>query len=169
MKEPDYVMMLMTTYGTTTRFGLEKPCRLDDGTEVKFQYPKIIYNHFKYWHAVDDHNNRWQSPISIEKTWKTKWWPNRVFAFLLALTEINCLLVWVNILKHDPIETLEFWKMLAKELINNPYRKEEVQKKQTSAQLAGMLQHGLVHIPRRKNSKGQNLSLLPWNTLNKTV
>jgi hypothetical protein len=83
MKELDYVMSLMSTYGT-----LEE---IDDGGTIRknFKYTEIIYNHFLYRHAVDDHNNKRHEPISLEVTWATQWWPNRVFAFFLAITEVN--------------------------------------------------------------------------------
>jgi len=92
MREPDYTMMLMSTYGTTTRLGDEKIRCWFQGDEklVKtFQYPEVVHNHFQYRHIVDDHNAKRHSPISLEMSWATKWWPNRVFAFLLAITEIN--------------------------------------------------------------------------------
>ena len=56
------------------------------------RYCQILSNHFLYRHAVDDHNAKRHSPISLEVVWATKWWPNRVFAFLLAIMEVNCFL-----------------------------------------------------------------------------
>ena len=41
MKEPDYVMMLMSTYGTLERSGGIK-ARIVDGNRVTFQYPELI-------------------------------------------------------------------------------------------------------------------------------
>ena len=62
MKEPDYVMSLMSTYGTNNR---------DNGKETRhnwkvgggawstsFRYPEVVHNHFLYRHAVDDHNGK---------------------------------------------------------------------------------------------------------------
>ena len=55
----------------------------------------VFYNHYKFWHdAVDDHNATRHSPISLEVEWATKWWPNRVFAFLLSVTEVNAMLAY---------------------------------------------------------------------------
>ena len=54
-----------------------------------FWYPEVIHNHFKYRHVVDDYNANRHYPISFEVVWGTKWWPNRVFAFLLAISEVN--------------------------------------------------------------------------------
>ena len=45
-----------------------------------------------FQHAVDDHNNLRHSGVSFEETWATKRWENRVFAFLLAITEVNMFL-----------------------------------------------------------------------------
>ena len=55
----------------------------------RLKYPEVIHNHFQYHHAVDDHNAKRHSPISIEVVWATKRWPNRVFCFLLSITEVN--------------------------------------------------------------------------------
>ena len=75
---------------------------------------------------VDDHNNLRHSSPSIEETWKTHRWENRVFAFLLAITEVNLYLwlrykVWKN-RDADKYDTLhQFRKKLALALINNQY------------------------------------------------
>ena len=42
-----------------------------------------------YQHSVDNHNNKRHSPISLEAVWGTKYWPNSVYSFLLAVTEVN--------------------------------------------------------------------------------
>ena len=65
-------MMLMSTYGTLERVGNNQSWTWkSDNTEhqTTFVYPELIQNHFQYYHAVDDHNNRSQSPISLEMTW----------------------------------------------------------------------------------------------------
>ncbi len=88
-KEPDYIMMLMGTYGTIERVGQEQTRTWkSENAEYRttFQYPELVHNHFKYRHAVDDNNNRRQAPVSIERTWSTNWWPHQVFAFLIAIT-----------------------------------------------------------------------------------
>jgi hypothetical protein len=103
MKEPDYVMKLMSmvlTYGRNEQVGEWKRRAYKIGSqhhEVSFQYPKVVYNHFHYRHVIDDHNSKCHSPISLEVTWATKWWPHRVFAFLLAIImEVNVLLASVH-------------------------------------------------------------------------
>ena len=61
MKEPDYVMSLMSTYGTNLRNGKETSHEWVDGSgtkKKKFQYPEVVGNHFMYRHSVDDHNNK---------------------------------------------------------------------------------------------------------------
>ena len=80
MKEPDYVMSLMSTYGTNNRDN-GKETRRDwkengENKRKTFQYPEVINNHFSYRHAVDDHNAKRHSPISLEVLWATKQWPN---------------------------------------------------------------------------------------------
>ena len=48
MKEPDYVMMMMTNYGTLEIMGDEKKRNLSDGSTTTFKYPEVIHNHFQY-------------------------------------------------------------------------------------------------------------------------
>ena len=87
--------------------------------------PKVIGNHFLFRHSVNDHNNKRHSPISIEEIWSTKWWPNRVFAFLLAVTEVNVALGMVEFGGKNPISQIEFRKSLANTLIHNEYFNEQ--------------------------------------------
>ena len=82
-----------------------------------FQYPAVIDNHFKYRHAVDDHNAKRHSPIS------TAWWPNSCFAFLLAVTKVNVKLAYKYFF-HGEVITLHngwFSKKMAYALIHNSY------------------------------------------------
>lgn len=98
MKEPEYVSMQMTTFGTlqeveghktrrnwTTRVGREPPV----SHSKSFNYIENFSLYFKNRHQIDDHNNRQHAPISIEKTWGTKSWEHRVFAYILATSEVN--------------------------------------------------------------------------------
>lgn len=123
MKEPDYVMSLMSSYGTCEEIadGATQRDFQVNGIAVrkKFYYPEIIYNHFHYRHAVDDHNNKRHQPISIEQVWGTQWWPNRVFAFFIAITEVNCKMCYEHFLKSGALPMLTFRKLLAEALIFN--------------------------------------------------
>lgn len=122
MKEPDYTMMIMSTHGTLERVAEAKTKRCyknDDGavTTKEFEYPEPMHQHFFARHVVDDHNNRRHSPISIEETWGTKWWPHRNFAFLLGVTEVNVALVHAMINEKKALPQLEARKKLAKEMM----------------------------------------------------
>ena len=85
----------------------------------------MIDNHYKFRHLVDDHNAKWHSPKSLEVVLATKIWANRAFAFLLAITEMNCMLGFQYFYKEKCDGMLAFQKMLVKELINNTYLQEE--------------------------------------------
>ena len=135
MKEPEYTMKLMATYGSLTHYPHEKiQNRNVADKSYQFRYTKPFSDHFKYRHLVDDHNNLRHSSPSFEDTWVTHRWPNRVFAFLLAVTEVNLYLwlrfkVWCKSNKGAP--TLhQFRKQLAFSLIDNKYimRDEEGQR-----------------------------------------
>ena len=129
MKEEEYVLSMMTTYGTLLRDGCKETSRHVNGQRITFCYPEVINNHFKYRHAVDDHNSKRHQPISLEETWATKTWPNRVFAFLLAITEVNVMLAALHFtpLYEQQPPMLEFRKALAEALINNDYLELEHQ------------------------------------------
>ena len=57
MKEPDYVMSIMSMYGTNQWTVREMQHELVVGGQKK-SYPEVIGNHFLYRHPVDDHNNK---------------------------------------------------------------------------------------------------------------
>ena len=76
-------MMLMSTYWTLQRKDEEKERHIDN-TKISFNYPELIFNQYCFCHPVDVQNNRRQAPISIELSWSTSWWPNRVFDFVLC-------------------------------------------------------------------------------------
>ena len=170
MKEPDYVMSLMSSYGTNdTLNGKETQRDWKDGTtnmSKRFKYPEVIHNHFQYHHAVDDHNPKWHSPISIEVVWATKRWPNRVFCFLLSITEVNCFLAESYFTGEKSDSLLDFQKRLSFELIENAYMKEDDRvEHQRSARIRERIGHGLVSLPPWKKFYVDISSLLCRNTL----
>ena len=55
---------------------------------MRFAYTQPFDHHFRYRHAVDDHNNLRHSLPSWEDTWVTRHWELHVFAFILAVCEI---------------------------------------------------------------------------------
>jgi hypothetical protein len=152
MKEPDYTMMLMSTYGTNDRNGDMKRRSWIEGGEVKrteFRYPEVVYNHYKYRHCVDDHNAKRHSPISIEVTWGTKRWECRVFAFLLAITEVNTMLAATYFNGSPSVPMLQFRKTLAFELLNNPYI-TTTEDKRKSKRIRPLEAHKLMTLPKGK-------------------
>jgi hypothetical protein len=60
-----------------------------NGEWKSFRYAEPFSRHNKGKHWVDNVNNRRHDPIGLENTWKTKWWPNRQFTFLLSVAEVN--------------------------------------------------------------------------------
>ena len=128
MKEPDYVMSLMSSYSTNQCMGKETQCKWRSGGSTQrmtFQYPEVIRNHFLYRLAMDNHNGKRQSPISLEVVWGTKWWPNRVFAFLLAVTEVNVNLAMTYFLGQEVTGQIAFRSKLAHTLIHNRHYNDE--------------------------------------------
>jgi len=153
MKEPDYVMMLMSTHGTNDRDNGKQSSRKWNANgvthETTFKYPEVVDNHYKYRHLVDDHNAKRHQPISLEKIWATARWACRVFAFLLAITEVNIFLVDNFFYNAGHTCMLGFRKVLAYALINNPYipQQEESPSRRTSARRPLVVAHQLNAVP----------------------
>jgi hypothetical protein len=122
MKEEDYTMMLMSTYGALREIADGETQReiTVDGEKVKraFKYHEPFYNHFKFRHQVDDHNNMRHSPLSYEESWSTKDWKHRVFAFIIALVEVNARLAHSYFNDSTTLSQIDFRRKLAKELID---------------------------------------------------
>ena len=86
LKEPDYVMTLISTYGSLhTHPNQKESVRTDDkGKLIKtFKYTEVIANHYNYRGAVDEHNAYrhdcgTKHGLSLEETWKTTRWANCV-------------------------------------------------------------------------------------------
>jgi hypothetical protein len=159
MKEENYVMMLMSTYGTLSRVGEERYRRVGAHQQrISFQYPELVYNHFQYRDAVDSHNARRMAPIALEETWQTKRWANRIFSYLIATTEVNC-----NNGESAFGETegtrpqLEFRRLLAKDLIYNHHVVLDDVSPRASKRLREQLGHELLHIPCGKKFSGTRL------------
>lgn len=92
-----------------------------------FAHPPPIANHFWYRHAVDDHSDVRHHVLSIEGTWVTQCCSNRVFAFLLSISDVYTFLafrffVWGQ---KERMKRQTFRKKLAQQLIYNPYLKLE--------------------------------------------
>ena len=71
MKEPDYVMQIMSTYGTLGNLGQEQTWHfIVNGVRrvVKCCYPKVVHNHYAYRDVIDNHNLQHMHPTSMEET-----------------------------------------------------------------------------------------------------
>ena len=69
-KEPDYMMLMMTTYGMLDHLEeLDTKQRYKGvGRELatkQFNYLEVFGNHFNYRHQVDNNKYRHHSPISV--------------------------------------------------------------------------------------------------------
>ena len=113
-----------------------------------FCYLEVVHNHFPNRHSVDDHNAKRHSPISIEVVWATKQWPNRVFAFLLSITEFNCFLAESYFTSRKTESMMDFRKDLAHQLIENKYHVQETRSDcRQSVRIQQGISHGLLSLP----------------------
>ena len=135
MKEPDYVMKMMACGGLLE---VLEHCKetsrkwVENGVECfkRFRYACPFDWHFRYRHAVDDHNNLRHALPSIEDSWVTKRWEVRVFSFILAITEVNAFLaIRYFTFRNGEIDgcptLLKFRRLLAWEMIRNRWIVEE--------------------------------------------
>ena len=156
MKEPDYVLMLMTTYGNENRIGRQLT-RKHEGTSFSFQYPYVCHMHYTHRDSVDNNNSRQMFPIAIEEQVKTIRWALCVFQFLLAVTEVNCYLARLKIFDCKPEEQVDFRYYLAQEMINNPYLGTGGVITRSESNDDGLDGHKKLSIPKKKTFKGSQL------------
>jgi hypothetical protein len=131
LKEPSYIMKMMATGGpllANDSCKKQKRKWIEGGVETSgtFQFPCPYDWHYKYRHAVDDHNNLRHALPSIEHTITTTRWEMRVFSFVLAVTEVNAFLAYRFFCRPDSVPTLQqFRHKLAWELIKNKWLARE--------------------------------------------
>ena len=134
MKEPKYVVKIMSTYGGLLENDGQKDSvrkyRVDgEDKETTFKYTIPFSNHFDYRHIVDDHNAIRHQVPSLEQTWRTHRWETWVFSFLLVVMEVNCCLVF-HFCVWDDANKLDFMRFrleLAWSLVFNEYRRQNLQ------------------------------------------
>ena len=98
MKEPNYFMRIMATGGRLLKDNI---CNdtvrrwKENGEDVvkKFKYKLPFDWNFLYRHEVDKHNSLRHALPSIEDAWMTDWWECHLFAFILAISEVNSFLI----------------------------------------------------------------------------
>ena len=142
-------MKIMTTYGTLEEQEDGFTVRTVGGKKVSFHYTEVFKNHFKYRHFIDDHNNRRHgSGLSIERTWGTKYWPDRCFAWFLAVSEVNANLGRSFFLQGSQVlPQVNFRKKLAFELLNNTYDVEDTSVGEHNTRFAASIGHSMVTAP----------------------
>ena len=72
-----------------------------------FRYLEVVHNYYQYRDVIDNHNSARMHPISMEETWMTMHWPNRVFWFLLAMTMVNVQNAATYFLKMPKLDSLQ--------------------------------------------------------------
>ena len=76
-------------------------------------YHEVFGDHFNYRHQVDDNNNWRHSPIYVDRTWATNYWPGWCHAYFLALTEFNENYLRGYLIGGVDVEPqLDFWRQL---------------------------------------------------------
>ena len=80
---------------------------------------------FYVGHSGRENKNRRHYPISVERTWATKCWPERCHAYFLALTEVNENYPWGCLVYRVDVEPqLDFWRQLGWDMVENTLDEE---------------------------------------------
>jgi Transposase IS4 len=157
-KDANFTSLFMSTYGTLEKSGrkVKKFGKVNNQMQrFEYEYTEVFANHYKYRGIIDTHNALRHKPISIEETWATKSWPNRVFAFLLAVSEVNMFQA-ANYFYDKKYESiLEFRQALADKLIYNTYYVKEQQdlvlnSPRRSRRSSTLDRHILLNLPKKR-------------------
>ena len=130
IKETDYLMLMMTTYGTLYHLeGSDTQQRYKEvGGECvtkRFNYSEVFGNHFNYRYQIYNNSNRRHYPISVERNWATNYWPDRCHALLLALAEVNANYLRGYLVNGVDVEPqLDFRRQLGWEMVDNTLDEE---------------------------------------------
>ena len=165
MKETDYVMQIMSTYGMLAMMGEEKHHHvMVSGTKqvITFKYPEVVHNHYWYRDVIGNHNSRQMHPISMEETWMTTHWTNCIFCFLLAVTMVNVQNAGVYFCSFPKVNSLTAHKLITQQLIENRYLivEQSLPKKQPRC---GEASHHLMALPTHRNLRMDNWSIAKQN------
>ena len=152
MKEPDYTMIIMATYGTLQRMGPEKTRTFklnNEKTTTTFKYPEVVSNHYRYRDMIDNQNGMRMHPIALEETWLTSRWPNRDFSFLLAVTVVNVQNAATYFFNKGKIDALTAKRLIARDLIFNKHMKNVEEPMFWKWRRRGPIDHFLIMLPKK--------------------
>ena len=127
MMEPNYTMLLMSTYWMNATVGEEKKRHYNKDGQKKvtmFVYPVVVHNHYCNRDVIHNHNSARMHPTSMEETWMTTCWPNHVFHFLLTVTIVNIQNAGCCYAKLPKIDTYKHEHSLPKTLYTYIYVRE---------------------------------------------
>ena len=154
LKEPDYVMTLMSTYGSLNKLADQKESvRELNGETTRFYYNEVVGNHYRYRDAIDAHNAKrhdcgTKHGLSLEETWKTTRWPCRAFSFILAVVEVNAYLAMVYFGGYKGTQW-EWRKKMVYELLHNHLDTEGDDKMSFERRiLRSTMEHKLITAPK---------------------
>jgi len=118
-KDAEWVTKIMSTHGVLDENQDHATWREVNGQWKTFKYAEPFSRHNRGKHWVNDVNKRRHAPISLESAWKTKWWANRQFTFLLSVAEVNAGMARARAKKGPAEPVLDFRRKLAKMMLEN--------------------------------------------------
>ena len=94
-------MLMMRACGSLVRLdGARDNVRTLGSTRTRFQCSENIGNHYQHRDAIDNHNskrhdNNTHDGVSLENSWRTIRWSDRVFSVVIAVTLVNSYLIFI--------------------------------------------------------------------------
>ena len=116
MKDPDYAMKIMVIWMTLDKLeGARTGSYFIETSGMKepkqFTYRKPFGINYRYIHQVKNHNNQRNTPISLERKWATKFWPDGNFDWYLVVSEVNTALVSGQFQNYGVVQpSMDFWR-----------------------------------------------------------
>ena len=153
MRDKDYSMLFMSTYGSLNMNQDQKvsyrAADQPDQPPISFYYTEVTSNHYRYRGAVDNHNAKRHDGLSgagmsFEESWATTRWENRVFAFILAISEVNAYLCRSYFSGLSNETQFEFRQKLCFDLIH--YRNLRLDTR-TPVRTRSYVTHKLIKVP----------------------
>jgi hypothetical protein len=153
LKEKEYTCMIMSTYGAlNVNHNQKLSYRAADQPgqpPITFYYTEVFGNHFQFRGAVDQHNGKRHdghsgAGMSFEESWATNRWENRVFAYILATSEINAYLCRSYFGGSAHETQFEFRQKLCFDLIH--YETERINAA-TPVRTRSVVTHKLIKVP----------------------
>ena len=140
--------------GLTVTEGQKEERRVVNGKVVKFKYPEVVADHYRYRGAVENcntlrHDGEEKAQIVLESAWVTTWWSIQVFTFFIACTKVNAYMAMKYLLNMDD-GFMNLQNELDKTFINNSYMIDKSTREQKKCHIYWITQPHMILTMTKK-------------------